>query len=100
MYWNSLGVAAYRDGNWSTAHDSLQKSISLSGGKAHDWFFLAMTHWNQGKRTEAIQSFDMAVGALKNESKADLELQRFHTEAAKLLGLPCPKPEAGVPQSQ
>jgi tetratricopeptide (TPR) repeat protein len=94
--WNTLGVAAFRNRDWTTAHDSLRKSIDLTGGKAHDWFFLAMTHWNQGNRLEARQSFDTAVAALKKEPGNDPDSLRSHAEAAALLGLPCPKAESGL----
>jgi tetratricopeptide (TPR) repeat protein len=90
-FWNTHGVAAFRARDWTAAHNSLEKSISIAGGKAHDWFFLAMTHWNQGNRIEAGQCFDRALAALKSEGKDDPELLRFHAEAAALMGLPGPK---------
>ncbi len=96
MFWNTLGVAAFRDRDWTTALDALTKSIGLTGGKPHDWFFLAMTHWNQGNRDYARQSFDKGVAALKKEPTEDPDLPRFHAEAAALLGLPCPKTPVGV----
>jgi serine/threonine protein kinase len=98
-FWNTLGVAAFRTRDWTTARDALQKSIKMSGGKAYDWFFLAMTYWNQGDKCEAQKCFDSGVAALKNEkSNEDYELRQFHTEAAALLGVPVPKtgPAAGL----
>jgi serine/threonine protein kinase len=97
-FWNTLGVAAFRNSDWPTARDALQKSIDVSGGKAHDWFFMAMTRWNQGKRDEARQTFKLALAALKNESPEDPELRRFHKEAADLMGLPAPKTESPPPR--
>jgi len=94
LLWNTLGVAAFRARDWTTAHDSLKRSISITGGRAHDWFFLAMTHWNQGNHDEARKCFNLALAALKNESKDDTELLRFHAEAAALMGLPGPKPSS------
>ena len=91
--WNTLGVAAFRTKDWQTAHDALEKSIELTGGTAHDWFFLAMTRWNQGARSEARESFDQALAAIKPEQKGDPELRGFHNEAAALLGVPVPKSE-------
>jgi tetratricopeptide (TPR) repeat protein len=96
MFWNTLGLAAYRNRDWTTAHDSLKKSIDLNGGKAHDWFVLAMTYWNQGNRHDAHQSFDKAVAALKKEPTEDPDVIRSQTEAAALLGVPCPKSPVGV----
>jgi hypothetical protein len=63
-----------------------------TGGRAHDWFFLAMTHWNQGNHDDAHKCYDLALSAMKTESKDDSELLRFHAEAAALMGLPGPKP--------
>jgi tetratricopeptide (TPR) repeat protein len=88
---NTLGVAAFRARDWATAHDALKKSIHITGGTAHDWFFLAMTAWNQGNRHEARQCFDTALSVLKGDRKDDPELLRFHAEAAALMGLPGPK---------
>ena len=96
MFWNTLGVAAFRDRDWTTAHDSLKKSINMKGGRAHDWFFLAMTQWNQGNRHEARQSFDLAVAALEKEPTDDPDVHRARAEAAALLGLPCPNAAPGV----
>jgi tetratricopeptide (TPR) repeat protein len=94
LIWNTLGVAAFRAGDWTTARDALKKSINMTGGgRAHDWFFLAMTQWNQGNHAEARQSFDLALASLKNELKDDTELLRFRAEAAALMGLPGPKPD-------
>ena len=89
--WNTLGVAAFRARDWQTAHDALERSIKLSGGTAHDWFFLAMTRWIRGDRSEARRSFDQALAVIKPEQKDDPELRRFHDEAAALLGIPIPK---------
>ncbi len=90
FYLNTLGVAAFRVGDWKTAEQYLQKSIGFNGGKAVDWFFLAMTRWHQGKRKEARQWFDQAVSWIARNTSDD-ELRRFHAEAAELLGLPGPE---------
>jgi serine/threonine protein kinase len=95
FYWNTLGVAAYRVGDWKTAEQSFHQSIGFNGGKAVDWFFLAMTRWHQGKRKEARQWYDQAVSWIVR-NKSDDELRRFHTEAAELLGLPGPESKPGT----
>ena len=33
LYWNTLGVAAYRAGDWKTAVEALEKSMSLNEGR-------------------------------------------------------------------
>src|SRR5262249_20030584 len=88
---NTLGVAAYRSGDWKTAEEALLKSIGINGGHAMDWFFLAMTRWRQGQQAEARKCFDQAVAWLARNPRNpsdDKELKRFHAEAAALLGLP------------
>ena len=56
MFWNTLGVAAYRAGDWKAAEEALEKSMGLNkGGEAADWFFLAMTRQRQGRPDEARQ---------------------------------------------
>ena len=48
-YWNTLGVAHYRAGEWSQAADALEESIRLrSGGDPYDWLFLAMARHRLG----------------------------------------------------
>src|SRR5262249_56645087 len=45
-YWNTLGVAHYWAGNWGSAIEALEKSMSLRhGGDSYEWFFLAMACW-------------------------------------------------------
>jgi serine/threonine protein kinase len=94
-YWNTLGVAAFRAKDWATAREALMKSIEITGGKAADWFFLAMTDWQQGNREEARKRFEVARSALPYERKGDPEIARFHAEAAALLGLPGPNAKGG-----
>jgi uncharacterized protein HemY len=48
-FWNTLGVASYRAGQWQDAVDALKKSVQFrSGGNIWDWFFLAMAHRQLG----------------------------------------------------
>ena len=82
--------------DWTTAQNALKKSLEFNGGKADDWFFLAMTYWNSGNHSDARQYFDQAVAAMKKSSQTTLSCIRFHAEAAALLGLACPKAGVGV----
>jgi eukaryotic-like serine/threonine-protein kinase len=95
LYWNTLGVSAFRVGDWKTANESLRRAIQLdaSGGNPANWFFLAMTLQQQGESKEARQLFDQAVAWMNKEKPEEPELYRFHAEAAKLLGLPGPDPK-------
>jgi len=51
-YWNTLGVAHYRAGDWKEAAAALEKSQRLQGENGYDSFFLAMTYARQGRRSE------------------------------------------------
>ena len=97
MFWNTLGVSAYRVNDWETAEEALRKAIKLdaSGGRADNWFFLAMTRWHQGHCNDARQLFDQAVAWMNKEKSEDPQLKRFQAEAARLLNPPGPEPGRG-----
>ena len=92
-YWNTLGVAHYRAGEWKAAVMALEKSMELrKGGDANDWFFLAMAHLKQDQKAEARKWYDRAVAwmdkneeTLKKDRHGWEELSRFRTEATELL---------------
>ena len=95
MYWNTLGVVAFRSRDWKAAAEFLERSINLNdGGGAVDWFFLAMTRWNQGKPVLARELFHRAAAAYLKHNPSDRELAMFHREAKSLLARPCPNPDA------
>jgi serine/threonine protein kinase len=91
-YWNTLGVARYRAGDYPAAALALQKSMDLNnGGDAGDWFFLAAVFHKLGDRPLARRWYDQAVAQLKRSSETGqarlAELQQFREEAAGALGL-------------
>ena len=87
-FWNTLGVAHYRAGDWKTAIEALEKSMQLrKGGDSLDWFFLAMARWQLGDKERARKWYDQAVQWMEKNNPKDNELRRFHAEAAALLGL-------------
>jgi WD40 repeat protein/serine/threonine protein kinase/tetratricopeptide (TPR) repeat protein len=94
-FWNTLGVAHYRAGDWKAAVAAFDKSMEFrAGGDAFDWLFLAMVHEKLGNRDEARKRYDQAVQWLekngpmltKTPQWAD-ELRRFRAEAEEVLGL-------------
>jgi len=92
-YWNTLGVAYFRVGQWQRAKAALRRSMELRGkgqGDSHDWFFLAMIDAREGQEREARRWYDRAVSWLHERSPNDEELYRFQVEAALALGLPNP----------
>ena len=84
-YWNTLGVAHYRAGNWNEAVAALKRSVQVCGGGGYDWFFLAMAHWQLGEKESARKWFDQAVHWMDKYQPKGKELGRFRAEAAELL---------------
>jgi tetratricopeptide (TPR) repeat protein len=99
-YWNTLGVAHYRAGDWKAAVAALEESMKLrNGGDGFDWFFLAMGRWQLGDKDEARKWYDRAVAWMDKNQPKDEELRRFRAEAADLLGIAVevkPVPVGGV----
>jgi tetratricopeptide (TPR) repeat protein len=88
-FWNTLGIARYRAGEWKDGIDALKKSDELLTGEASAFnaFFLAMAHWQLGEKEEARKWFDQAVAWIEKNKPEDEELKRFREEAAELLGV-------------
>ncbi len=92
-YWNTLGAALYRAGQWDEAKAALDQAMSLRrGGDSFDWFFVALVELKRGREEEARVWYDRAVEAFQQRAPRNEELYRFQVEAALALGLP--KPEA------
>jgi tetratricopeptide (TPR) repeat protein len=86
-FWNTLGVAEYRVGNWEAATSALHRSMELGdGGNPFDWFFLAMTCWQAQDRRQAQAWYDKSVNWMKGKPQY-AELLRYRSEAAGLLGI-------------
>jgi serine/threonine protein kinase/WD40 repeat protein len=86
--WNTLGVAQYRAGDWQAAVVALAKSDELLGEKdlSFNAFFLAMAHWQLGKKEEARSWMDRAVRWMDKNKPQDEQLRRIRDEAEQLLG--------------
>jgi len=100
-YWNTLGLAHYRNGEYKNAIRALKKSIDLNRrrGDSLDWFILAMAQWQAGDKEQAQKSFDQAVR--QQSASSDVELSRFRAEAARLLERPYdakPKESVAAPR--
>jgi tetratricopeptide (TPR) repeat protein len=87
-FWNTLGVAQYRNGDWKAAVEALMKSIQLrKGGDSFDFFFLAMAHCQLGEKDKARAWYERAVAWMDKNKPQDEELKRFRVEATALLCL-------------
>jgi tetratricopeptide (TPR) repeat protein len=100
-YWNTLGVALYRNGDWDQAKGALSRSIELRGdGDSFDWFFLAVIHFRQGRKQQALDLYAEAVEWYQTTVPNDEELYRFQVEAALELGLPKPATRPSMPMGR
>jgi serine/threonine protein kinase/WD40 repeat protein/Flp pilus assembly protein TadD len=86
-YWNTLGVALYRIGDWRGSIAALENAIAFHGRTSYDEFFLAMSCWQLGQHPEARRAYDWAVEWTQKNKPHDTELRRFRGEAAELLGI-------------
>jgi len=88
MYLNTLGVARYRNGDWTGAIADLDESMELrKGGDSSDWFLLAMARWHLGEKDKAREWYDQAVKWMEKNAPKHPELIRFRDEASALLGV-------------
>jgi tetratricopeptide (TPR) repeat protein len=85
-YWNTLGMAHYRNGDDKAAIANLKTAMSLrEGGDSFDWFVLAMAHWRLGERDKARTWLNQAVEWMDRHRPHDDELRRFRAEAETLV---------------
>jgi eukaryotic-like serine/threonine-protein kinase len=88
-YWNTLGVARYRAGDYKGAVAALMKYRELRTNDAEGTnpFFLAMTHWKLDDKDEAARWHKLAVEWMERK-KANSEMMRqVRAEAAELLAV-------------
>jgi tetratricopeptide (TPR) repeat protein len=91
-YWNTLGAAHYRAGEYEDAKTALAHSMALRReGDSFDWFFLALVELKLGQKAEARRWYDKAVEWFQQSAPRNPELYRFQVEAAEELGLPRPE---------
>jgi tetratricopeptide (TPR) repeat protein/serine/threonine protein kinase len=103
-YWNTLGVAHYRAGDWNAALAALDKSMQLhTNPEAGDMYVKAMALWQLGDKEEARTWYDRATKSqddnrqalAKNKAGAEY-LKRLRAEAAELLGIQAAKADTMV----
>jgi tetratricopeptide (TPR) repeat protein/serine/threonine protein kinase len=87
-YWNTLGAAHYRNGEWTAAIAALEKSMQLrQGGDSFDWFFLALACWQSGEKEKGRKWFDQAVQRMEKSPPNHEALRTLRAEAEKMLGI-------------
>jgi hypothetical protein len=86
VYWNTLGAAYLRAGDFGLAIAALDRSTALtSGGTAFDDVFLAMAHARLGNLEEASEHLAQAMLRMEQDHPGHPELTRFCDEARSLL---------------
>jgi serine/threonine protein kinase len=88
-YSSTLGAAQYRAGDWKAAVEALTKSNELLAEQVpgSSAFFLAMAHWQLGKKEEARNWYNNAVKWMEMNQPKNEELGRFRQEAESVLEL-------------
>jgi tetratricopeptide (TPR) repeat protein len=85
-YWNTLGAAHYRAGNFNAAIASLKRAIDLTqGGTAFDQLFLAMAYAQLGNERQARHWLDHARLWMEQHNPDHPELARLRDEACSAL---------------
>jgi serine/threonine protein kinase/tetratricopeptide (TPR) repeat protein len=71
-YWNTLGAAYYRAGDWNESVAALEKCMQLRGD-ASDWLFLAMACHQLKQPDKAKTWLDKAVDWIEQAEKGQLD---------------------------
>jgi hypothetical protein len=86
VYWNTLGAAHYRAGNFEAAIAALDRATALSdGGTAFDHVFLAMAYAQLAKYEQAQRYFERARRWMEQYQLDHPELLRLCDEAMSIL---------------
>ena len=85
-YWNTLGVAYYRNGQWEQASQILLQAVAQhhEGGTPFDWYFLAMSHAQLGNWQEAGEWRDRAKSWTADQRAIPPDLKRFQEECREV----------------
>jgi serine/threonine protein kinase/tetratricopeptide (TPR) repeat protein len=94
-YWDTLGIAHYRSGQWSEALTAFQEAMKLrNGGDSLEWLYLAMIHGRLGEKEQARKWYEQALQWMEQNAPDNSELKHLRTElkniraeAAELLGI-------------
>jgi len=85
-YWNTLGAAHYRAGDFTATVSALSRAIDLTeGGTAFDHVFLAMAHAQLGDQERAQHWLDQARLWMEQHSPDHSELACLRDEARSVL---------------
>jgi tetratricopeptide (TPR) repeat protein len=86
VYWNTLGAAYFRAGDFKAAVAALNRAMALGdGGTPFDHIFLAMAHAQLGNRDQSRRWFTQAMVRKDQDYPGHLELARFCDEARSII---------------
>ena len=85
IYWNTLGVAQYRAGNYASAITALDRATTLGGTTPFNEVFLAMAYARSGGREESELRLAQAISQVRQDYPEHSELSRFCDEARFML---------------
>jgi Tfp pilus assembly protein PilF len=96
QYWNTLGVARYRAGDYGKAVAALEKSRAFQNQETFGWdaFFLAMAHWQLGHKGDARNWYNQAIAWMDKNQPHNEELVLVRAEARAMIN---PNVQSGVP---
>ncbi len=85
-YWNTLGVAQYRSGEFNDSITTFEKSMDLAdGGDAISWFFMSMAYSRLGELEKAHARYRDSVTWMKKHAPENESLISLRAEAEQLL---------------
>ncbi len=86
-YWNTLGVARYRNLEYELAIEALMKSESLEPDRYFfdNTIFIAMSYWKIGNQESARTWLEKALASLEKVKTPTEERLRFRREAEELM---------------
>jgi tetratricopeptide (TPR) repeat protein len=97
-----LGVALHEKKQWDKADAAFKKTLRLqskngayySSAAQRSFFYLAMTHWQLGDKTQAHNWYDKGIAWMEKYSPNNASLRDgVRAQAAELLGIEEPKPK-------
>ena len=84
MYWNDLGAAYGRHGEWKNAVNALKKAVLIKKDYAHAWFNLGFAYENANVLGKAVEAYKKAVQFKKDFPEAWLSLGVTYQKQGKL----------------
>jgi tetratricopeptide (TPR) repeat protein len=87
-FWNTLGLAYYRQGDYAQSLEALREAMRLrSGGECSDWLLFAMSLWKINAQDDARNWYQKAIHSIGTIQPDDQELEWLRAEADALIEL-------------